>query len=146
MIVIAKGLIPNGTYKCIFIPHGLTNPGLEKCTPLNFISDHHFSRRQPRLIRGEYQLSIRGAAYNVNLTTSFLVYPSFRPENFHPKSGPVYGGTLITIFGQAFPKHVSLFCKFGSNSLVKATYVVSKEISFVTPTSNHEPLNFLVKE
>ncbi len=76
-------------------------------------------------------------------STTFEYLPRARPERFHPKAGPLSGGTVVAIDGSHFPAattaQAQLACRFGSIT-VEATLQSSTRLTCQAPTSIAEKL------
>ncbi|CAN0074374.1 unnamed protein product, partial [Ectocarpus sp. 13 AM-2016] len=71
-------------------------------------------------------------------TTTFEYHPQARPERFHPRAGPLSGGTVITVEGATFSATTEqLACRFG-RAVVKATLQSSPQITCQAPPSSSE--------
>ena len=65
----------------------------------------------------------------------FAYINAFEIQSIEPTSGPILGGTLISIFGQNFVNTTTLHCQFGNVNVI-ATYVSSDKIKCVSPIAN----------
>ncbi|CAM9153971.1 unnamed protein product, partial [Hapterophycus canaliculatus] len=76
-----------------------------------------------------------------SLSTTFEYHPQARPERFHPKAGPLSGGTVVAIEGATFTAataaRAQLACRFG-RVVAKATVQSSTKILCQAPRSAAE--------
>ncbi|CAM9560825.1 unnamed protein product, partial [Scytosiphon promiscuus] len=76
-----------------------------------------------------------------SLSTTFEYHPQARPERFHPKAGPLSGGTVVAIEGGTFTAasaaQAELACRFG-RVVVKATLQSPTKIVCRAPRSVDE--------
>lgn len=70
--------------------------------------------------------------------TTFEYHPQARPEGFHPRAGPLSGGTVITVEGGTFSTATAQHaCRFGK-AVVKATLQSPAQITCQAPPSSFE--------
>lgn len=76
-------------------------------------------------------------------STTFEYHPQARPERFHPKAGPLSGGTVVAVDGGHFPvattAQAQLACRFGSIT-VEATLQSPTRITCQAPAYTAEKL------
>jgi len=51
-----------------------------------------------------------------------------------PTTGPVRGGTIVTVFGSFMLRTVGLYCKFGTKPSVEATFFTTSQIECLSPS------------
>ena len=87
----------------------------------------------PQLPPGEYGLSISiNGIHYTRQQTPFFISPAIRLNTLDPNSGPVNGGTIVSIGGTGFLMHQTVYCRFG-NSIVVGFVRSSEKIQCKTP-------------
>ena len=87
----------------------------------------------PQLPPGEYGLSISiNGIHYTRQQTPFFISPAIRLNTLDPNSGPVNGGTIVSIDGTGFLMHQTVYCRFG-NSIVVGFVRSSEKIQCKTP-------------
>lgn len=148
----ALGSVNGGTVVTVVGRHFLPSEGLScrfgafAASPGEFISSDTIHCSAPPSPDGPTKVEISVSNNLVEFSepstaTRFEYHPQARPESFHPKAGPLSGGTVVTIEGGTFSTAVTeqaqLECRFG-RIVVKATLQSPTRITCQTPKSTME--------
>ena len=93
---------------------------------------------------GEKVENATGYDFSISLNNDSFVPPQngekfkgYSVNYVQPASGPISGGTLITVHGYGFTKSDNIRCRFGTSgwfSITEATYIDSNTITCFSPT------------
>ena len=138
--VVGRHFLPSETLSCRF--------GAFAPSPGEFISSEAIRCSAPPSPDGPTKVDVSVSNNMVEFSepsaaTTFEYHPQARPERFHPKAGPLSGGTLVVIEGGTFSvattAQAQLACRFGSIT-VEATLQSPTQITCQAPTSTAEKL------
>lgn len=133
--IVGRNFLPSEALSCRF--------GAFAASPGEFISSDTIRCSAPPSPDGPTKVEISVSNNLVEFSepstaTRFEYHPQARPESFHPRAGPLSGGTVVAIEGGAFSAAVTaqaqLECRFGRN-VVKATLQSPTRITCQTPKS-----------
>ena len=98
-----------------------------------YISPTHIECVSPAHFAEEVEFSISNN--RVDFSVADVKYTYIRAAQIHsvqPRSGPISGGTNVTVQGSNFMESDSVFCRFG-DKIVHAEYISASSVSCVSP-------------
>ncbi|KAF0700133.1 Aste57867_9321 [Aphanomyces stellatus] len=102
-------------------------------SPAIFISSSSIQCTVPMLTA--YVATVDISMNGVDFSSDHLIFYTYDPpriSNIYPPLGPLEGGTMLTVFGDHFPKSALLACVFGARQS-PAKFISSNVVQCVTP-------------
>ncbi|KAL7434371.1 hypothetical protein ACHAXM_004035 [Skeletonema potamos] len=140
IVVQGENFFPSTLPLCIF-GNSSVPAAVHSESDMSCISPMHTSNEAV-----QFSITLNGVdqIFGVDGAMKFTFLPAIRAISVEPNSGPIVGGTIVTVKGFDFDESLSIRCMFGTSYPVNATVISDQKIQCKSPSHPFGVVPFVI--